>query len=172
MPDFTYLTPDFAFGPQITPEDIEQLRDVGFASILNARPDDEFGEYMDSAIARKQAEKHGMAYGHCPTESHSVFEPSNIDCFEQAMATLPKPVFAHCKSGTRATILWALVVARHREVEDVIKTLRAVGEELEFLEQEMRDSAIEAKKSPLRLKDDALLSLGGSSLLGKGDQDR
>lgn len=168
MPDFTHLTPDFAIGPQIAPGDFEALREAGFKSVINARPDDEPGEYLSSRDAIRQAEAVGLGYVHCPTENHSIFEAANADCFEQAMATLPKPVFAHCKSGTRAAILWALVVARHREVEDVIATLRAAGQDLEFLEQELRDSADDAKKSPLRLRNDALLSLGKSSLLGGG----
>ena len=79
---------------------------------------------------------------------------------------LPKPIFAHCKTGTRAVILWALVAARHRPVESVIATLRAAGQDLDFLEQELRDSADAARRSPLRLKEDALLSLSRSSLLG------
>ena len=82
------------------------------------------------------------------------------------LAGLPSPIFAHCKSGTRAAILWALVASRHRPVEDVIGTLRAAGQDLDFLEQELLDSANNASKSPVRLKEDALLSLSRSSLLG------
>ncbi len=167
MPEFINLTPDIAIGPQITLHDIEALREAGFASIINTRPDDETGDYLLSYAARKHAQLTGLGYVHCPTENHSIFEPENADCFEKAIATLPRPIFAHCKSGTRAAILWALAVSRHRPVEDVITTLHAAGQDLEFLEQELRDSADEARKSPFRLKDDALLNLGKSNLLGR-----
>jgi len=166
--DFVHVTPDFAIGPQIAAADFAPLRAAGFASILNARPDDEDGDYLSSAEAEKLARDHGFSYFHSPTENHSIFEPEIIDRFEQALVELPTPIFSHCKSGTRAAILWALVAARHREVEEVIATLRAAGQELDFLEQEMRDSATEARDSPFRLKNDGLLRLGRSALLGGG----
>ena len=164
--EFVHLTAEFAIGPQVSAADFEPLREAGFASVLNARPDDEHGTYLPSAEARELARASGLSYVHSPTENHAIFETDLIDGFEKALAELPKPIFAHCKTGTRAAILWALVAARHRQVEDVIETLRAGGQDLDFLEQELRDSADEARQSPLRLKEDALLSLSRSSLLG------
>jgi sulfide:quinone oxidoreductase len=117
-----------------------------------------------SREAELLARTNDLAYAYRPTENHAVFEPDIIDRFEQALVELPKPIFAHCKSGTRAAILWALVASRHRDVEYVIATLRAAGQELDFLEDELRESAEAGRRSPFRLKDDALLRLGRSSL--------
>lgn len=166
MLDIVTITPEFAIGPQISPEDIEQISVAGFKSVLNARPDDEIGEYLLSGEAEKLVRAAGLSYGFCPTEGHEIFETEITDQFETLLADLPKPIFAHCKTGTRAAILWALVAARHREIEDVISTLRDAGQELDFLEQELRDSAEAAQGAPFRLKNDALLNLGRSSLLG------
>ncbi len=171
MLEIVNVTPEFAIGPQVSAEDFERLRAEGFASVLNARPDDETGEYVLSLEAERLARASGLDYAHSPTENHAVFEPEVIDRFERALIDLPKPIFAHCKSGTRAAILWALVAARHRDVETVIATLREAGQELDFLEQELRDSADDARRSPFRLKDDALLGLSRSNLLG-GSQSR
>ena len=168
MLEIVRLTPEFAIGPQLSPEDFEQIRGEGFASILNARPDDELGEYLLAPEASEQAQTHGLAYAHSPTQNHDIFEKDAIDRFEKALVDLPKPIFAHCKSGTRAAILWALVASRHRPVENVIAVLREAGQDLDFLEQELRDSAAEAKRSPIHLREDALLALGRSSLLGSG----
>ena len=167
------VTPDFAIGPQISTEDFEPLRASGFASVLNARPDDEIGTYLVSRDAERLARANGLTYAHCPSENHALFEPDIIDRFERALVELPKPILAHCKTGTRAAILWALVVSRHRDVENVIATLRAAGQELDFLEDELRESAKAVRRSPFHLKDDALLGLGRSRLLGKrkGDPD-
>lgn len=167
MFEFVKVTPDFAIGPQVSAGDFEALRAAGFASVLNARPDDEIGSYLSSRDAGELAGSSGLAYAHCPTENHAVFEPDVIDRFEQALVELPKPVFAHCKTGTRAAILWALVASRHREVEDVIATLRAAGQELDFLEDELRESAKDARRSPFQLKDDPLLGMGRSGLLAQ-----
>ena len=166
MPEIVYITPQFAIGPQITEEDIGALKEAGFASILNARPDDEIGEYMLSDQAESLAKAQDLGYAHSPTEGYEIFEPEIIDAFERALAELPKPIFSHCKTGTRSAMLWGLVAARHRDVEEVISTLRAAGQDLDFLEQELRESAEAASESLLRLKDDALTSLSRSTLLG------
>jgi sulfide:quinone oxidoreductase len=160
------LTPEFAIGPQVSAKDFEPIRAAGFASVLNARPDDELGTYLRALDAGQLARTCGLSYAHSPTENHAIFEPDVIDRFEQALVELPKPIFAHCKTGTRAAILWALVASRHRPVENVIATLRAAGQDLDFLEQELRDSAAAGRQSPIHLKEDALLSLSRSSLLG------
>ena len=165
MIEISQITPDFAIGPQPEAADIADLAKAGFRSILNARPDDEAGTYLVSSDARALAGDAGLAYAHAPTGNHAIFEDQAIDNFEQAMVDLPGPVFAHCKSGTRAAILWALVASRHRPVEEVIETLRTAGQELDFLEQELRDAASSASRSPLRLRDDGLMKLGQSRLL-------
>lgn len=165
MVEFVRLTPEFAFGPQVAADDFATLRAAGFASVLNARPDDETGPYLLAAEAGVLARAQGLGYDHTPTDNHAIFEPEVIDRFEQALARLPRPIFAHCKSGTRASILWALVAARYRAVEEIIETLRAAGQELEFLEDEMRESAAHRRQSPFQLRDDPLLGLGRSSLM-------
>lgn len=166
MLEFVSLTPEFAIGPQVSANDFEPLRAAGFASVLNVRPDNESGTYLGSVDAEQVARANGLAYAHSPTENHAIFESDILNRFEQALVDLPMPIFAHCKTGTRAAILWALVASRHRPVETVMATLRAAGQDLDFLEQELRDFADETRRSPLRLREDALLSLGRSSLLG------
>lgn len=166
MLDIVHITPEFAIGPQLSVEDFVQLRSAGFASVLNARPDDEVGEYLLSDAAARIAADLGLGYAHSPTEGHEIFETEIIDRFENALIELPKPIFSHCKTGTRSAMLWALVAARHRDVDEVIATLHAAGQEFDFLEDELRDAASEARGSILRMKDDALMGLGRSSLLG------
>lgn len=172
MIEFVNVTPEFAIGPQVSSGDFEQLRAAGFASVLNARPDDETGDYLASQDAEQLARANGLAYAHSPTENHEVFETQIIDRFERALVELPKPIFAHCKTGTRAAILWAFVASRHYAVENVIASLRAAGQELDFLEQELRDAAKATRQSPFQLKDDALLGLGRSSLSGDNKRGR
>ena len=166
MLEITPLTSEFAIAPQITLEDIAAIRTAGYRAILNARPDDEAGDYLRAGAAEAAARTHGLAYAHAPAHNHAMFDPATIDRFENALVDLPKPVLAHCKSGTRAAILWALVAARHRHVDEVIATLNKAGQDLAFLEHELNDQAAIVSASPFRLKDAGLLSLGRSMLLG------
>ncbi|KUO61363.1 MAG: hypothetical protein APF80_05965 [Alphaproteobacteria bacterium BRH_c36] len=160
-----FLTAQFAIGPQIAADDIVRLAEAGFRSVINARPDTEDGEFLRSEEAAGQAAAAGLGYIHAPTENHAIFETDAIDRFERALVELPAPIFAHCKSGTRAAILWALVAVRHQPTEEVIAQLNAAGQELQFLEDELRAERDNATRSPLRLNDEGLLSLGRSPLL-------
>ena len=171
MFEITPITPEFAIGPQPAAEDFAAVRKAGFAAVLNVRPDDENDDYLVSTDARSLAEDQGLTYAHSPSDNHALFETDIIDRFERALTELPKPIFAHCKSGTRTAILWALVASRHRDAEEVIADLRDAGQDIEFLEDELRESANKVRSSPLRLKDDALLSLGRSRLLGGRQRD-
>ena len=166
MVSYTKVTPEFAIGPQVSAEDFATLREAGFAAVLNARPDDEAGSYLVSGAAELLARAAGLDYATSPTDNHAIFEPEVIDRFEAALASLPKPVFAHCKSGTRAAILWALVTARSRPVDEVIALLRAAGQELEFLEDELREQAATARRSPFQLKDDAMTGISKAGTHG------
>jgi len=163
-----FITPQFAIAPQIEPADIPPLCDAGFRAIINARPDTEDGEFMRAEEAAKLATDAGLGYVYSPTENHAIFETDAIDSFEQALIQLPGPIFSHCKSGTRAAILWALVAVRHQETEAVIAQLNAAGQELTFLEDELRAERDNAMRSPFRLKDEGLLALGRSMLLKGG----
>lgn len=167
MVTFTNVTPEFAIGPQVSADDFAALKAAGFAAVLNARPDDEAGITLSSTEAEPLARAAGLDYATSPTDNHAIFEPEVIDRFAAAMAALPKPVFAHCKSGTRAAILWALVAARSHPVEQVIALLRAAGQDLEFLEDELREQAAQARRSPFQLKDDAMTGLAKAGMHGE-----
>jgi len=160
-----YLTAQFAIGPQIGADDFTRLAKADFRAVINARPDTEDGEFLRADEAAKLAAAAGLGYVHAPTDNHAIFETDAIDQFERALTRLPGPIFAHCKSGTRAAILWAMVAVRHQPTEEVIAQLNASGQELSFLEDELRAEHESAVRSPLRLKDEALVSLGRSPLL-------
>ena len=103
MLEIVRLTPEFAIGPQLSPEDFEQIRGEGFASILNARPDDELGEYLLAPEASEQAQTHGLAYAHSPTQNHDIFEKDAILGFRQWLLDqqdLPATHFAWEKAFT------------------------------------------------------------------------
>ena len=52
MFEIVNITSKFAIGPQPSIKDFDVIRAAGFASLLNARPDDEQGEYLRSHEAK------------------------------------------------------------------------------------------------------------------------
>ena len=68
-----------------------------------------------SAAARHLAEALGIAYHHIPVTA-ATLSGADVDTFAATLRDAPTPVVAHCRSGTRSTLLWAL--SRMREGAD------------------------------------------------------
>ncbi len=92
--------------------DIEALAASGVKTIINNRPDGEDPGQLPAADARRLAEARGIAYHHIPVTA-ATLSRADVDAFATVLASAPKPIVAHCRSGTRSTLLWAL--ARLRE---------------------------------------------------------
>jgi uncharacterized protein (TIGR01244 family) len=95
--------------------DIDALADAGVRTIINNRPDGEDPGQLPAAEARRLAVAHGIAYHHIPVTA-ATLSRADVDAFAAALKSAPQPIVAHCRSGTRSTLLWAL--ARLREGAD------------------------------------------------------
>jgi sulfide:quinone oxidoreductase len=91
--------------------DIEALAASGVKTIVNNRPDGEDPGQLPAAEARRIAEAHGLAYHHIPVTGPSLSR-GDVDAFAAVLASAPQPIVAHCRSGTRSTLLWALTRLR------------------------------------------------------------
>src|SRR5438067_11509353 len=109
------LAPGVSVAGRLDRADIDALAAAGVRTILNNRPDGEDPGQLPAAEARRIAEAHGITYHHIPVTAASLSR-ADVDAFAAALATAPTPIVAHCRSGTRSTLLWAL--ARMREGAD------------------------------------------------------
>ncbi len=109
------LAPGIAAAGALDQHDIEALAQQGVRTIINNRPDDEDAGQVPAAEARRIAEAHGIAYHHIPVTAASL-SPADVDAFAAVLASAAQPIVAHCRSGTRSTLLWAL--ARMRDGAD------------------------------------------------------
>ena len=57
------------------------------------------------------AEARGIAYHHIPITAASLTS-GDVDAMEAVLARAEQPIVLHCRSGTRSTLLWALVRLR------------------------------------------------------------
>ncbi len=114
-PALAELEPSLSAAGRLDRGDIDALADAGVRTIINNRPDGEDPGQLPAAEARRIAESHGIAYHHIPVTAASLSR-ADVDAFAAVLATAPTPIVAHCRSGTRSTLLWAL--ARMREGAD------------------------------------------------------
>ena len=89
-------------------------------TIINNRPDGEDPGQLPAAEARRIAEAHGIAYHHIPITA-ATLSRADVDAFAAALRDAPAPVVAHCRSGTRSALLWALT--RMREGADSLSLI-------------------------------------------------
>ena len=107
---FKQLTPDYAVAAQITAADVPQIAAAGFKSVICNRPDAEHpGEASTADAVKEAAERAGLQFRYIPVVSGHI---TRQDVEEQATALreLPTPVLAYCRSGTRCTNLYGLVL--------------------------------------------------------------
>jgi sulfide:quinone oxidoreductase len=110
-PPLAELAPGLCAAGKLDPHDIEALAAAGVKTIINNRPDGEDPGQLPAAEARRLAASHGIAYHHIPVTGPTLSR-ADVDAFAAALAAAPQPIVAHCRSGTRSTLLWALTRLR------------------------------------------------------------
>ncbi|HEX3885683.1 MAG TPA: TIGR01244 family sulfur transferase [Stellaceae bacterium] len=111
LPPLAELAPGLSAAGKLDRADIEALADSGVKTIINNRPDGEDPGQFPAADARKLAESRGIAYHHIPFTAATLTK-ADIDAFAATLASAKGPVVAHCRSGTRSTLVWALTRMR------------------------------------------------------------
>ena len=108
MSDFIRpVTQNFAVAPQLGPEHMEEVAFEGYRSVIVNRPDFEGGDdqptYEAVAAAAKAA---GLEIEYQPVAGNALTIGDAIR-FAELLKTLPNPVLAYCRSGTRCQNLFA-----------------------------------------------------------------
>ncbi|GAA5053766.1 TIGR01244 family sulfur transferase [Erythrobacter westpacificensis] len=98
------LTDSLSVAGQVQPEEVEQLAKAGFKAIICNRPDDEEPGQPDFAEIAAAAEAQGLEVRHIPVDASRPVEMQK-DAFARALAELPAPVLAYCRTGNRCTLL-------------------------------------------------------------------
>ncbi len=109
------LAPGLSVAGRLDRADIDALARAGVRTIVNNRPDGEDPGQLPAAEAQQLAAAHGIAYHHIPITAATLTR-GDVDAFAATLRDAAQPVVAHCRSGTRSALLWALT--RMREGAD------------------------------------------------------
>jgi sulfide:quinone oxidoreductase len=120
------LTAGLSVSPQIVEADLQEIRDSGFRSIICNRPDGEGADQPTFVEIAAAAEKAGLAARYLPIVAGKVGD-DDAQAFDRALADLPGPVLAYCRTGTRSATLWALAQSRRLSVADILAATKAAG---------------------------------------------
>ncbi|PWJ83651.1 uncharacterized protein (TIGR01244 family) [Pseudaminobacter salicylatoxidans] len=101
--------------------DFTAFAEEGFKALVNVRPDGEDAVQPGTGAEHRAAENAGLSYGFIPVTGATITE-ADIRAFQATLDDAKGPVLAHCKSGTRALILYVLgeVLDGRMKAEDVL----------------------------------------------------
>ncbi|MDX1491160.1 MAG: TIGR01244 family sulfur transferase [Pseudohongiellaceae bacterium] len=105
--DVRKVTDDMSVSPQITVDDVKQAAAQGFRSLMCNRPDAESPDQTDFAQFEVEARNLGLEVAWVPVVSGKI-TAADVQAFSQAYDSMPKPLLAYCRTGTRSITLWAL----------------------------------------------------------------
>lgn len=97
-------------GPQPSSDQIKKLREDGFQTVINFRSSGEEKQPLSPDQEQTVVRSAGMDYRHFPVSMESM-DSKLVDRFRAEYGQLPKPIFAHCKSGKRSGAMVMMQVA-------------------------------------------------------------
>ena len=130
--DMKRLSTELLVSPQISVSDVAEAAAQGIRSIICNRPDGEGADQVPAAEIAEAAARHGIEFRDVPIVSGRMSLDDLAD-FTQAMATLPGPVLAYCRSGTRSAVMWCLWKAPDLPSDQIIETAAEAGYDLRGL---------------------------------------
>lgn len=103
--DIRHINDEYAVTGQIRIEDLEEIRAMGFKSIVCNRPDEEEpGQPRFADIAAK-AEELGLEVKHVPVGRLGV-DAQAVNGMVDALDEMPRPMLGYCRSGARSTAIY------------------------------------------------------------------
>ncbi len=111
LPPLRPLSPDISTAGQLDAAAMAALAQAGFKSVINNRPDHEGGlDQPTSAAIEVAAKAAGLTYVHQPV-GPAYQSPEDVAQFRDLLATLPRPILAFCRTGTRCGKLFVAATA-------------------------------------------------------------
>lgn len=123
------LADDVSVSPQIAAPDFPAIAAAGFRTVICNRPDGESEDQPEFEQVARAARAAGLEAACLPVASGMVSDAQAIR-FAVLVETLPKPVLAYCRSGTRSAILWALSRSGNLPAAEILARARAAGYDL------------------------------------------
>jgi uncharacterized protein (TIGR01244 family) len=124
------LSDDVSVCAQLFPEQIDFIKQSGFKTIINNRPDMEKPGQPFAGDIEKFACAAGLNYVYLPMNPGQI-TPELIASMADVFKNSDGPVLAHCASGLRSAILWCFVNVKEMGVDEVISAATAAGMDME-----------------------------------------
>jgi len=123
------INADLSVSPQIDVGDVQKIRDAGFSTIVNNRPDGEEDDQPLWADIEAEAKRVGLKFINLPVVNVAQ-TPEVVEQTGKVLNEASEPVLLYCRSGTRCTQIWALTQINILPKEEILKTALEAGYDL------------------------------------------
>jgi sulfide:quinone oxidoreductase len=124
--DIKTVDTEISVSPQIAPGDLKAIAEAGYKTVICNRPDGEGNDQPLFQEIEDAAKKAGLTAHYLPVETGKV-QDGDAEAFGKLMDSVPKPVLAYCRSGTRSVTLWSLSQGGKRPLPDILAKTKAAG---------------------------------------------
>ena len=120
------ISQTYSVSPQITPDDLPEIAEKGFKTIICNRPDVEVDSEFSAYALRIATEAAGLKFVENPI-THAGLSEDMVRLQRAEIDLSAGPTLAYCASGTRSTIVWALGQAGRMPTEEIIAAAKRAG---------------------------------------------
>ncbi len=124
--DLKKINDALSVASQIQLHEVSLVAQAGFKSVICNRPDGESPDQPSHQEIQAACAAHGMAFRFLPADTGKVLDGHGTE-FGELLRTLPGPVLAYCRTGTRSTTMWALSQANVLSPTDIIDRAAKAG---------------------------------------------
>ena len=124
--DIKKIDKELSVSPQIAPNDLQVLAEAGFKAVICNRPDGEGNDQPLFHEIEEAAQAAGLSAHYLPVETGKVGD-EDAEHFGELLDSLPKPVLAYCRSGTRSVTLWSLSRGGKLPLPDILSASSGAG---------------------------------------------
>ncbi|MBB3647815.1 uncharacterized protein (TIGR01244 family) [Rhizobium sp. BK619] len=103
--DIRQIDDEYSVSGQITPEDLDEIKALGFKSIVCHRPDHESPDQTLFSVIEARARELGLEISHVPVGPMGVTEEA-VQGMVDALDEFPRPMLGYCRSGARSTAIY------------------------------------------------------------------
>lgn len=125
--DIKTIDEALSVSPQIQLQDMPEIAQLGFKSIICNRPDGEGSDQPTVTEIKNAAEKLGISVHYLPITQGKVRD-EDAEEFAKLLDGLSSPTLAYCRTGTRSTTLWALSQStKGKDLHFILEITKAAG---------------------------------------------
>ena len=126
----TQLDAQTYVGPQISNANLNDLKRLNVKTVVVARPEGETADQTAISEVRDAAYALGIIVHQISVVPENIAD-ADVRAFRAIASEATHPVFACCRSGMRATSLWALSAAEQGQSPDeILRMAKAAGFDL------------------------------------------